>query len=81
MAVRLCWLGFNPCSSAEKRVTANKYKVLLTDHLYPMMKHSYPDGKSGLFKHKKYFDSQEHMDTVRIKTYKSYALAFTVTRA
>ena len=26
----------------------NQYKVVLSDHLYPMMKHFYPDG-SGLF--------------------------------
>ncbi len=30
------------------RVTANQYKVVLSDHLYPMMKHFYLDG-SGLF--------------------------------
>lgn len=29
-------------------VTANQYKAVLSDHLYPVMKHFYPDG-SGLF--------------------------------
>ena len=32
------------------RVTANQYKVTLTDHLYPMMKHFYSDGR-GLFQY------------------------------
>lgn len=31
----------------EGRITANQYNVVLSDHLYPMMKHFYPDG-SGL---------------------------------
>lgn len=28
------------------RVTAKQYKVVLSDHLYPMMKQFYPDGSS-----------------------------------
>lgn len=34
-------------SPLRGKVTENKHNVLLTDHLYPMMKNSYPDG-SGL---------------------------------
>ena len=40
--------GLGPLVPLEGRVTANQYKVVLSDHLYPMMKHFYPDG-SGLF--------------------------------
>ena len=43
-----CWHGLGPLVPLEERVTANQYKVVLNDHLYPMMKHFYPDG-SGLF--------------------------------
>lgn len=32
----------------EGRVIANQYKVLMSDHLYPVMKHLNPDG-NGLF--------------------------------
>ena len=32
----------------EGRVIANQYKIVLSHHLYRMMKHFYPDG-SGLF--------------------------------
>jgi len=42
-----CWHGLGPLVPLERRVTANQYKVVLSDHLYPMMKHFYPDG-SGL---------------------------------
>lgn len=28
--------------------SANQYKVILNDHLYPVMRHSYPNG-TGLF--------------------------------
>ena len=49
MAVMLwgafCWHGLGPLVPLEGRVTA---KVVLSDHLYPMMKHFYPDG-TGLF--------------------------------
>ena len=37
-----CWHGLGPL------VTANQYQVVLSDHLYPMMKHFCPD-VSGLF--------------------------------
>ncbi len=43
-----CWHGLGSLVPLEGRVTANQYKVVLSDHLYPMMKHFYPDG-SGLF--------------------------------
>ncbi len=43
-----CWQGLGPLVPLEGRVTANQYKVVLNDHLYPMMKHFYPDG-SALF--------------------------------
>ncbi len=43
-----CWHGLGPLVPLEGTVTANQYKVVLSDHLYPMMKHVYPDG-SGLF--------------------------------
>ena len=42
------WHGLGPLVLLKGRVTANQYKVVLSDHLYPMMKHFYPDG-SGLF--------------------------------
>ena len=32
---------------SDKTVTANQYKVVLTDHFHPMMKYFYPD-ESGL---------------------------------
>ncbi len=31
----------------EGRVTASQYKVVLSDHLQPIMKHFYPDGSSS----------------------------------
>ena len=37
-----------PILPLEGKVTANEYYNCLTDQLYPMMKHFYPDG-SGLF--------------------------------
>ena len=43
-----CWHGLGPLVPLEGRVTANQYKVVVSDQLYPMMKHFYPDG-SGLF--------------------------------
>lgn len=43
-----CWHGLGPLVTLEGRVTANQHKVVLTHHLYPVMKHFYPDG-SGLF--------------------------------
>lgn len=30
-------------SGAERRVTANQYKVVLSDHLYPAITHFYPN--------------------------------------
>ncbi len=42
------WHGLGPLVPLQGRVTANQYKVVLSDHLHPMMKHLYPDG-SGLF--------------------------------
>ena len=39
-----------PLVPSEGRVTANQYKVVLSDCFYPMMKHFYPDG-SSLFQH------------------------------
>ncbi len=44
----LCWHGLGPLIPLEGRVTANQYEVVLSDHLYPVMKHFYPDA-SGLF--------------------------------
>ncbi len=44
-----CWHGLGSLVPLEGRVTADQYKVVLSDHLYPVMKHFYPDG-SGLFK-------------------------------
>ena len=41
------WHGLGPLP-LEGRVITNLYKVALCDHLYPMMKHFYPD-MSGLF--------------------------------
>lgn len=43
-----CWHGLGPLVPLEGEVTANEYTVILSDHLYPMMRHFYPDG-SGLF--------------------------------
>ncbi len=43
-----CLYGLGPLVPLEGRVTADQYKVVLSDHLYPVMKHFYPDG-SGLF--------------------------------
>ena len=43
-----CWLGLGPLFPHEGGVHSNLYKAVLSDHLYPMMKHFYPDGK-GLF--------------------------------
>ncbi len=43
-----CRHGLGPLVPSEGRVTANQYKVVLSDHLYPMMKNFNPDG-SGLF--------------------------------
>lgn len=40
--------GLGPLVPSEERVTANQYRVSLSDHLYPVMKHVQPDG-SGLF--------------------------------
>lgn len=51
------WYGLNdgppPCYtvrgifSSDGRFTVNQYKVYLSGHFYPMVKHFYPDG-SGL---------------------------------
>lgn len=38
---KFCWYGLSPLVPSDKRVTANQYKV--TDHLYLLMKHFYPD--------------------------------------
>ena len=43
-----CRHGLGPLVPLEQRVTSNQYKVVLSDDLYPMMKHFYPDG-SALF--------------------------------
>ena len=43
-----CWYGLGPLVPLEGKVTVNQYKVVLSDHLYPVMKHFYPDG-SGFF--------------------------------
>ena len=43
-----CWRDLGPLVPLEGRVTANQYKVVLSHHLYPMMRHFYPD-ESGLF--------------------------------
>lgn len=40
--------GLGPLIRLEGRVAANQYKVILSDHLYTVMKHFYPD-RSGLF--------------------------------
>ncbi len=40
--------GMGPLVPLEGRVTADQYKVILSDHLYHLVKHFYPDG-SGLF--------------------------------
>ena len=32
------------CPKCKCECTCNLYKVVLSDHLYPMMKHFYPDG-------------------------------------
>ncbi len=36
------WHSLGPLVPLEGRVTANQYKVVLSDHLYHMMKHFYP---------------------------------------
>ena len=45
------WHGLGLLVPLEGRVTnpnPNQYKVIVNDHLYPVMKHFYPDG-IGLF--------------------------------
>lgn len=42
------WYGLAPLVLLDGKLTANQYKVILTDQLYPMMKHFYPIGR-GLF--------------------------------
>ena len=37
------WHRPSPLVPLSGRVTVDQYKVVLTDHLYPMMKHFYPD--------------------------------------
>ena len=44
-----CWHDLGPLVSLEGRVTANQYKVVLSDHLYPIIKHFYAD-RGGLLK-------------------------------
>lgn len=41
------WHGFVPLVPLERCVTENQYKVHVTNHIYPVMKHFYPDW-SGL---------------------------------
>lgn len=41
----LCCMRY---TALDGKVTANQYKVIPTDHLYPVMKRFYPDGR-GLF--------------------------------
>ncbi len=40
--------GLDPLVPIEGKVITNQYKIVLSDHLYPMMKHFYLDGR-GLF--------------------------------
>lgn len=42
------WHALGPLVLLEGRVRANQYKVVLTDHLYPIMQYLHPNG-SGLF--------------------------------
>ena len=42
-----CWDGLRPLVCLKQKITANQYKDLLMDLLYPMMEYFYPDG-SGL---------------------------------
>lgn len=57
------------------------YKVLLTDHLYPMIEHFYPDG-SGLFQHGPPTSTEYEYWMIwwRWKLYKSYAVVFALVK-
>lgn len=43
--LQLCH-GLGPLVPSEERVTANQYRVSLSDHLYPVMKRVQSDGSS-----------------------------------
>lgn len=49
VALMLCkavrWHSLGSFVLFEETIIANQYKLVLTDHLCPMMKHFYPDGK------------------------------------
>lgn len=52
-ALVFCWGVFcghclTPLVPSERRVTANQYRVALSDHLYPVMEQVYPDGSCHL---------------------------------
>lgn len=47
-AVAFCWHILGSTVPIEKTISLNHNKVIVTNHLYPMMRHFYPDG-CGLF--------------------------------
>lgn len=46
--IAFCWCSLVPSIPFEGKITANIYNVIVTDHLYPILKGFYPDG-SGFF--------------------------------
>lgn len=41
-----CWHGLGPLFLLEWRVTTHQSKLVVSDHLHPVMMHFYPDGRS-----------------------------------
>lgn len=44
----ICWHALSPLVTSGGRVTADQFEVVLSDHLYSVMKHFHPNG-SGVF--------------------------------
>lgn len=75
-----CCNGLCPHVPLEQSITANQYKLILSDHLYPVMKHLYSD-RTGHFLDDSVLIHRTVTDWMRWEWSKSYALTFTVTRS
>lgn len=64
----------SPLGLLEGRDTANQYKVVLSGHLYPVMKYFYPPDESGLFQDDSLIHKAQWVTEL-------YAITFTVTRS
>lgn len=71
--------GSGPLVPLEGRLTANQYKVALSDHLYPVVKHLYPAGNGLLSDHHVPFRGLDWIVWWVWKWSESYTIAVAVT--